>query len=158
MSVANGQCCAPIARTLVEANVLPRLVRQPRRGRTATVDIEKIRRFCLALPGTTEDIQWGNDLLFRVGGKIYAGSSLDAASPTRLSFKCAPEEFAELTERDGIVPAPYVARYHWVALERWDALSEQDIKRVVRDSYEMIRAKLPRSFRDKMTRKKARRR
>ncbi len=123
-----------------------------------TVDMEKVRKLCLSLPGTTEDIQWGNDLLFRIGRKIYAGASLDAASPTRLSFKCTPEEFAELIERDGIVPAPYVARYHWVALERWDALSEREIERLVRDSYERIRAKLPKSFRKsrkRMTRKKA---
>ena len=119
------------------------------------MDIEKIRRFCLGLPGTTEDIQWGNDLVFRIGGKIYAGASLDPASPIRLSFKCTREEFAELTERAGIVPAPYVARYHWVALERWDALGEREIERLVRDSYEMIRAKLPKRALEKQAQKKA---
>ncbi len=122
------------------------------------MDIEKIRKFCLALPGTTEDIQWGNDLLFRIGGKTYAGASLDPASTTRLSCKCTPEEFVELTERDGIVPAPYVARYHWIALERWDALAEKEMERLIRDSYEMVRAKLPKSAREKLTRKKTRQR
>ena len=120
------------------------------------MDIEKLRAFCLALPGTTEDIQWGNDLLFRIGGKIYAAASLDPASSSRLSVKCTPEEFAELTERDGVVPAPYLARYHWVALERWDALSQREIERLIRDSYEMVRARLPKNVRDGLAQKKIR--
>lgn len=107
------------------------------------MNIEKIRAFCLALPGTTEDIQWGNDLLFRIGKKIYASACLDAAAPVRLSFKCTPEEFAELTEREGIVPAAYVARYHWVSLERWDALESREIERLVRKSYDLVLAGLP---------------
>jgi predicted DNA-binding protein (MmcQ/YjbR family) len=57
--------------------------------------------------------------------------------------KCTPEEFAELTERPGIVPAPYSARMHWVALENWDALSRTEIKRLVKLSYDLVFAKLP---------------
>lgn len=110
------------------------------------MDLDRLRAICRRLPGTTQDIQWGNDLLFRIGGKIYASSCLDPASPARLSFKCAPEEFAELTEKDGIVPAAYVARYHWVTLERWDALSDTEIERFIRNSYELVRAKLPKKL------------
>ena len=79
---------------------------------------------------------------------IYAMASLDAASTVRLSFKCTPEEFAELTERLGIIPAPYVARYHWVALERWDALPAVELKRRIRESYELVRDKLPAKVKD----------
>src|SRR5258705_9788967 len=107
------------------------------------MDIESVRRFCHTLPATTEDIQWGNELLLRIGRKICAMASLDAASPVRLSFKCTPEEFADLTERDGIIPAPYVARYHWVALERWDALPGAELKQRIRESYDLVRDKLP---------------
>ncbi len=129
------------------------------------MDLERMRAFCLKLPGTTEDIQWGNDLLFRIGGKIYATACLEPAptsqasakqSSARLSLKCTPEEFAELTEQDGIVPAAYVARYHWVSLERWDALSDGEIERLIRDSYEMVRAKLPKRVREKLAAKKQR--
>ena len=81
--------------------------------------------------------------MFRVGRKIYTGASLDAASSIRVLFKCTPEEFAELTERSGIIPAPYLARYHWVALERWDALPAAELKRRIRESYELVRDKLP---------------
>ena len=129
------------------------------------MDLERMRAFCLKLAGTTEDIQWGNDLLFRIGGKIYATACLEPAptsqasakqSSARLSLKCTPEEFAELTEQDGIVPAAYVARYHWVSLERWDALSDGEIERLIRDSYEMVRAKLPKRVREKLTARRQR--
>jgi predicted DNA-binding protein (MmcQ/YjbR family) len=111
------------------------------------MDIEWIRSYCLSLPNTTEDVQWGNDLLFRIANKIYASVSLDAASPTALTFKCTPEEFAELVERDGIIPAPYVARNHWVALQRLDALKRAEVRRLIRDSYEIVKAKLPKKVR-----------
>lgn len=122
------------------------------------MDLELIRAFCLKLPGTTEDIQWGNDLLFRIGRKIYASACLDPAAPVRVSFKCTPEDFAELTERQGIVPAAYVARYYWVSLERWDALSDREIEKFVRNSYEIVRAKLPRNVRERLAGKRQRRR
>jgi predicted DNA-binding protein (MmcQ/YjbR family) len=107
------------------------------------MDIESIKEYCLSLPHATADIQWGNDLLFRVGGKIFAGVGLDGASSGHLSFKCTPEEFSELIEKDGIVPAPYTARYHWVMVERSDSLSNAEARRLIKDSYEMIYAKLP---------------
>ncbi|HVF90604.1 MAG TPA: MmcQ/YjbR family DNA-binding protein [Blastocatellia bacterium] len=107
------------------------------------MDIEKIKDYCLSLPHATTDIQWENDLLFRVGGKIFAGVGLDGASSGHLSFKCSPEEFSELIEREGIVPAPYTARYHWVMIERFDGLRSGEVRRLIRDSYEMVFAKLP---------------
>lgn len=106
------------------------------------MDIDNIRAYCLSFPHATEDIQWGNDLLFRIGGKIFAGVGLDVDSPYLLSFKCTPEKFAELIEREGIIPAPYTARYHWVAV-RLDALEEPELKELIKHSYEMVLAKLP---------------
>jgi len=104
------------------------------------MNLDSIRNYCLSLPHATEDIQWGNDLLFRISGKIFAGISLDP--PHSLSFKCTPEKFAELIELEGIIPAPYTARNKWVMLERLDALSDAEIKRLIGSSYEMIFSKL----------------
>jgi predicted DNA-binding protein (MmcQ/YjbR family) len=118
------------------------------------INIEEIRKYCLSLPHTTEDIQWGNDLLFRIGGKIYAGVNLGAAGASHLSFKCSPEDFASLIEQEGIVPAPYVARYHWVSLERLDALNGNELRMRLRDSYEMVLARLPKKIRDGLAAKK----
>ncbi len=119
------------------------------------MDIESLRDYCLSLPHTTEDIQWVNDLLFRVGGKIFAGIGLEThdSSAHHLSFKCTPETFSELIEKDGIIPAPYTARYHWVALERFDALEDAEIKRLIGTSYEMVFAKLPKKIKGQLEEK-----
>lgn len=108
------------------------------------MDVESIRHFCLSLPRATEDIQWGDDLLFRVGGKIFAIIDLNPQTPTRLSFKCTPEQYAELIEHEGIIPAPYLARYHWVTLERLDILSSSELKRFIENSYLLVFDRLPR--------------
>jgi predicted DNA-binding protein (MmcQ/YjbR family) len=101
-----------------------------------------LRTHCLSLPHTTEEILWGDDLVFKIGGKMYAAAVL-VPNKIALSFKCTPEEFAELVERPGIIPAPYSARMHWVALEREDALTRTEIKQRVSRSYELVFAKLP---------------
>jgi len=105
------------------------------------IDVDFIRGICRKLPHTTEQVQWGNDLVFKVGGKMYAVTPLEPA-PVLLSFKCTPEEFAELTERPGIIPAPYMARAQWVGLESDEALSGAEIKRLLKRSYELVFAKL----------------
>jgi predicted DNA-binding protein (MmcQ/YjbR family) len=106
------------------------------------MDIEWIRQFCLSLPHTTETVLWGDDLVFKIGGKMYTVAVLEPAK-VWLSFKCSPEVFAELVEREGIIPAPYSARQHWVALQTADALPRAEIKRLVREAYDLIVAKLP---------------
>lgn len=113
------------------------------------MDIETLRRYCLSLPHATEDVQWGNNLLFRVGNKMFAIAALDQI-PTTVSFKCAPAEFAELIEREGIIPAPYLARNKWVLLESLDVLPRAELKRLIHDSYTMVAAKLPKKVRDRL--------
>jgi len=107
------------------------------------MDPEAIRKYCLSLPYVTEKVQWGNDLLFCIGGKMFAVAALDAKYSTKLSFKCTPEKFAELVESEGIIPAPYVARYHWVALEEWDALPQKELKELLKTAYQLVHDKLP---------------
>lgn len=78
---------------------------------------------------------------------MFSVVGLEPSSDHCMSLKCTPEKFAQLTERDGIVPAPYVARYHWVALERFDALPERELKALLTKAYELVRDKLPRKIR-----------
>lgn len=97
----------------------------------------------MAIPHTTEQVLWGDDLVFKIGGKMYAVVVLGDGHQVVMSFKCTPEVFTELVERPGIIPAPYSARNHWVALEREDALPRAEIKRLIRQSYDLVIAKLP---------------
>lgn len=117
------------------------------------MDVDWVRKYCLAMPHATETVQWGDDLVFKVGGKMFAVVVLVPAK-VWLSFKCSPEEFAELTERSGIIPAPYSARYYWVALETQDALAPTELARLLRSSYDMVFAKLPRKTQSMLSRAK----
>jgi len=113
------------------------------------IDIDWLRNICLPLPGATEQIQWGNDLLFKVGGKMFAIAPLEPA-PVCLTFKCSDESFAELTERPKIIPAPYLARAKWVALESPDAMTRGELSELLRTSYELVFAKLPKRAQEEL--------
>ena len=107
------------------------------------MEIDWVREHCLALPHTTEKVQWEDNLVFKVGGKMYAVVALEPGGHW-LSFKCTLEDFAALTEHPGIIPAPYLARAHWVALETNEALPRAEIQRLLNQAYALIFAKLPR--------------
>lgn len=106
------------------------------------MNIEELRELCLSFPHATEDIKWGKDLCFSVGGKMFCATGMDKAS-AQISFKCTPEKFAELTEREGIIPAPYVARYHWVAVEDQKAVDEEEFEDLISKSYLLVFENLP---------------
>ena len=113
--------------------------------------IDTIRTICRALPDTTEDIKWDHDLVFSVGGKMFTVVCLDP--PHTVAFKCTPDAFAELIERDGIIPAPYLARAMWVQdTGVGNRLDRRELEQLIRASYELVKAKLPK----KRVRKKAR--
>ena len=106
------------------------------------MNIDQLRQLCLSFPGATEQIQWGDDLLFKVGGKMFVVIPLEPAR-VWLTLKADPEEFAELTERPGIIPAPYLARAKWIAVESRETLPQTEITALLRKSYELVFAKLP---------------
>ncbi len=106
------------------------------------MSVDFIRDYCLSFPEATENLQWGEDLCFKVRGKIFATLALSAL-PQQLCFKCTPEVFAELIERPGIRPAPYVGRYHWVMLDGLDVLSRSEVTHLIRESYSLVAEKAP---------------
>ena len=107
-----------------------------------TMTLERLRRLCLALPGATEQIQWGADLVFKVGGKMFCVACTEQA-PNIMSFKCDDESFAELCEREGCIPAPYLARAKWVAIEQWSTLDDREYQPMVERAYTIVRSTLP---------------
>ena len=108
--------------------------------------IDSVRAICRSLPEVTEDIKWGSDLVFSVGKKMFA--VVNTERPHTVAFKCTPEMFAELTERDGIIPAPYMARNMWVQ-ERsvGEVLDRRELADLLKTSYDLVVAKLPKSKR-----------
>jgi predicted DNA-binding protein (MmcQ/YjbR family) len=102
------------------------------------MNTDSIREFCLGFPAATEKLQWGDELCFKIGEKIFVMLGLD--NP-RLCFKCSPETFADLIEREDVRPAPYVGRYKWVMLDRLDAVPWNELRDLIEQSYEMVVAK-----------------
>jgi predicted DNA-binding protein (MmcQ/YjbR family) len=113
------------------------------------MNIDSIRAHCLSLPHATENIQWGDDLCFKVGGKLFAVLNLES-SPTTLGFKCNDEKFAELIEVEGIIPAPYLARAKWVLLQSPDVLPDNEIKDLLTESYRLVFAKFPKKVQQRL--------
>jgi predicted DNA-binding protein (MmcQ/YjbR family) len=120
---------------------------------TLGMDSESTRAFLLRLPLVEETLQWGNNLVFwvgdkAIGGKMFALLNLDADSNGVLSFAAGPEGATELLEIDGIFPAPYLARAHWVAMERWNALRTSELQARLRAARDIVEARLPKRTRD----------
>jgi predicted DNA-binding protein (MmcQ/YjbR family) len=113
------------------------------------MNLESVREYCLTLPHATEMIQWVDQLLFKVGGKMFAIMALEPQGNV-LSFKATPDHFFELQELDGVIPAPYMARAQWLALERFDALRDDELKELLATSYRLIHEKLPKRLKESL--------
>ena len=108
------------------------------------MNIEELRKFCLAQKGATEDIKWGADLCFCVGAKMFCVTGFNG--PLRASLKVSDDEFDELCGRANIIPAPYMARHKWIFVEDANALTDKEWKHYLQQSYELVKSKLPKKF------------
>jgi predicted DNA-binding protein (MmcQ/YjbR family) len=108
------------------------------------LNVDKLRRYCATLPGATMDIKWGADECHSVGGRMFAVFLVQQRANPSFSFKCDPERFLELTDRPGIIPAPYLARAHWVQVKAADALTDAQARALLARSHALIFAKLTR--------------
>jgi predicted DNA-binding protein (MmcQ/YjbR family) len=115
-------------------------------------DVDWVRKLCRSFPDATEDMPWGDDLCFKVRGKIFTGMVLADGRFPRLTLKCAEDTFHELLEIEGISIAPYVGRYKWVTLANSDLLPANELEALIRRSYELVAAKAPKK---KVARKKS---
>jgi predicted DNA-binding protein (MmcQ/YjbR family) len=112
------------------------------------MDNERIREICLDLPHARETVNWGHHLVYwagdrDIGGKMFAMTDLDGTGTGVLWFHCGTERFHELLENEGIIASPYLAKAHWVTLERWDALRPREIEEELRRAHALIFEKLP---------------
>jgi predicted DNA-binding protein (MmcQ/YjbR family) len=113
-----------------------------------SMDAESLRTFLLSLPDVCETMQWGDNLVYwvgnkAIGGKMFALASLEPDHGAVLSFAAGPERFAELVEVEGLFPAPYFARAHWVAVERWNTLPAAELKDLLRSARSLVYEKMP---------------
>ena len=105
------------------------------------MNITKAKALCRSFPGATEDIKWESNLVFSVGGKMFAVTGAEG-SARGISFKVDDDRFLELTDRPGIIPAPYLARAKWVHIDNPKALGDTEAAQLLKRSYELVFAKL----------------
>ncbi len=107
------------------------------------MDEAAMRRLCGPWPGVGTDVKWDDDLIFMVDGKMFAGLCLRGKHAGKLAFKVEAGRFLEFTDRPGIVPAPYMARAHWISMDDPSVLPRAELEALVRRAYELVREKLP---------------
>lgn len=117
------------------------------------MDAERVRAYLLHLPHVVETMQWGANLVFwvgdkAIGGKMFAMLNLDDDQKAVLSFAAGPERYAELLETEGVFPAPYLARAHWVALKHWGVFRSSELEDLLEQGRQLVYNKLSWKARD----------
>jgi len=112
------------------------------------MNTEQLRTYCLSLRGATEGIKWEDHLCFMIGEKMFLITGM--SDDSNVSVKVTDEDFEALTERNGIIPAPYMARNKWVAVTNRNALKKKEWESYIRQSYELIRSKLPKKVQNEI--------
>jgi predicted DNA-binding protein (MmcQ/YjbR family) len=117
------------------------------------MDAERLREYLLRLPHVVETMQWGANLVFwvgdkAIGGKMFAILNLDDDHKAVLSFAAGPDRYAELLETEGVFPAPYLARAHWVAIQDWRVLRTSELEDLLERARRLTYDKLPKRIRD----------
>lgn len=111
--------------------------------------LENLRHICILLPNVTEDIKYETDLCFSIGNKIFCGTRIEG--PFRTGIKCDESDFADLTEREGIVPMPRLSTTFWIRVENGNALSKSEWKHYIKKSYNLILSGLSKKVKQSLT-------
>lgn len=104
----------------------------------AAAGFERQRALAAGLPAATQDVKWGADLVFSIGGKMFCVLLLKDGIAATCSFKVDDDRFLELTGVPGVVPAPYLARAKWVQVNAGHALTATDLDALVRRSHALV--------------------
>jgi predicted DNA-binding protein (MmcQ/YjbR family) len=117
------------------------------------MDAERLREYLLRLPHVVETMQWGANLVFwvgdkAIGGKMFAVLNLDDDHKAVLSFAAGLDRYAELLETEGVFPAPYLARAHWVAIQDWGVFRSSELEDLLEHGRRLIYGKLPKRTKD----------
>ena len=114
------------------------------------MNVPAIKKFCAALPHATGDIKWGVDQVYSIGGKMFCVACLDAKQCATVSFKVDDDLFLSYSDRDGFIPAPYMARAKWVQVIDLKKVSDAELKALIRRSHELVAMKLTKKLRNEL--------
>ena len=117
------------------------------------MDAADLRRWCLRQTGAIEDFPFGPEhSVFKVGGKMFALSALDR-TPLEVSVKCEPELATELRASYGAIrPGYHLNKRHWNTITLDGSLSDQLLRDLIEDSYDLVVHALPKRTRTQLPR------
>lgn len=101
-----------------------------------------IKKYCASLPHATADVKWEIDHVYSLGGKMFAMATSNKSRGNFVCFKVDDDQFLAITDRPGFLPAPYLARAKWVELKNLDAVSDAELKALLKRAYIIVAAKL----------------
>jgi predicted DNA-binding protein (MmcQ/YjbR family) len=105
--------------------------------------------YCLAKPGAWQDEPWEDDVVVKVGSKIFA--FLGSGPASAVGLKCgATREMADewllRYPNDASVMA-YIGRSGWNTLQAEGAIPGDELREAIDASYDAVVAKLPKKDR-----------
>ena len=107
----------------------------------------QIQNFCAALPHAIGEPKWKIDFVYTVGTRMFACVFINRAGESHVSFKVDDDLFLQYADRPGFIPAPYLARAKWVQLRDLKAVSDAELKALLRRSYDLVARKLTKKLR-----------
>ena len=115
------------------------------------MESDAFREYCLSKPGTTEHTPFGpSDLVFKVGGKMFALLGLDEV-PAACNLKCDPDLALELRDRyEQVRPGYHMNKKHWNTVELGSGVPDAEVRKMIDHSYELVVKSLPRKEREKL--------
>jgi len=108
-------------------------------AKSASSLIQTLCAVSMSLPAATQDLKWGDILVFSVADKMFGATHTDLKT---FSFKVDADRFLELTDRPGMIPSPYLARHKWIKIVDPKLVNHDEAVALVRRSYELVFAKL----------------
>jgi predicted DNA-binding protein (MmcQ/YjbR family) len=114
------------------------------------MNIPAIKKYCASLPHAKAEIKWGIDHVFTIGAKMFAVVYSDDAGNAHVGFKVDDDLFLQYADRPGFIPAPYLARAKWVQVKDLKAVSDTEMKALLKRSYELVSAKLTRQLKTEL--------
>ena len=105
------------------------------------MDIERLRDYCLAKPGTEEGFPFGPDtLVFKIKGKIYLLTNLESI-PLQFNVKCNPEKAIDLrdTYPTSVLPGYHMNKKHWNTIVCTGEIPLRELLSMVDDSYDLVK-------------------
>jgi len=106
------------------------------------MNLETFYEYCLSKKGVTEHFPFDQDtLVFKVGGKMFALSSLnqwEKGEPS-VNLKCNQDYAQELrAQYCDVKPAFHMSKTHWNTVAINNEVSDKFLKELIDDSYDLI--------------------